>query len=182
MQKIFFIVAICCAFCGYTNTAWAQTAASKVGHLNSQTFLEGLPEWQTAKTAFDTYMGMKRKMLEDMQKQVQTLAQQYQQDRDAGKLSPISEQKMAQEIQAKQAAFEKASQDAQGEVDAKEAELTEPIRKKIQEAINAVSRENGYTQIFDVSLGFVLYQDPQSDITALVRTKMGLPAAATNNK
>lgn len=181
-MKIVLQISIVCFTCLlFTFSALAQnntTSTSKVGHMNSQTFLEGLPEWQTAKKGFDTYMGMKKKMLEDMQMAVQTKAIDYQKRKEAGELSPAAEQKLVQEIQTQQADFEKAQQAAQADVDKKEAELTEPIRKKIQEALNTVARENNYTQIFDTSLGYVLYEDPTGDITPLVRAKLGLAASS----
>lgn len=180
-MKIVLQISIVCFTCLLlTFSALAQnntTSTSKVGHMNSQTFLEGLPEWQTAKKSFDTYMGMKKKMLEDMQMAVQTKAIDYQKRKEAGELSPAAEQKLVQEIQTQQADFEKAQQAAQADVDKKEAELTEPIRKKIQDALNTVARENNYTQIFDTSLGYVLYEDPTGDITPLVRAKLGLAAS-----
>ena len=177
-----FVVSFFCTF--FSFGIFAQNSNGngyKVGHLNSQTFLEELPEWQTAKKGFDTYMGMKKKMLEDMQMAVQTKAIDYQKRKDAGSISPVEEQKLVQDIQTQQAEFEKATQVAQADVDKKEAELTEPIRKKINDALNAVARENNYTHIFDTSMGFVLYEDPAGDITPLVRAKLGLSTTSSVN-
>ena len=110
-MKIVLQISIVCFTCLlFTFSALAQnntTSTSKVGHMNSQTFLEGLPEWQTAKKGFDTHMGMKKKMLEDMQMAVQTKAIDYQNRKEAGELSPAAEQKLVQEIQTQQADFEK---------------------------------------------------------------------------
>lgn len=183
MFRIFAVFLLCAffSFGTFAQNGGSLANGSKIGHMDSQAFLEELPEWQTAKKGFDTYMGMKKKMLEDMQMAIQTRAVDYQKRKDGGAISPIEEQKLVQEIQTQQAEFEKATQAAQADVDKKEADLTEPIRKKINDALNAVARENNYTHIFDTSMGFVLYEDPAGDVTPLVRTKLGLPPTSSAN-
>ena len=49
-----------------------------------------------------------------------------------------------------------------------------PIMDKITAAIEEVAKENGYTYIFDGSVGFVLYADETTDVSDLVKGKLGL--------
>ena len=44
----------------------------------------------------------------------------------------------------------------------------------LQSAIDAVASENGYAYIFDYSTGFVLYADASTDVSSLVKSKLGL--------
>ena len=52
--------------------------------------------------------------------------------------------------------------------------LLKPIRDKIQAAIDEVAKENGYTYIFDRSVGIILYAEDSTDISGLVRAKLGM--------
>jgi Skp family chaperone for outer membrane proteins len=44
----------------------------------------------------------------------------------------------------------------------------------VQVAIDNVAKEKGYTYIFDASMGLILYADPSTEVTALVKAKLGL--------
>ena len=52
--------------------------------------------------------------------------------------------------------------------------MFKPLRDKIQTAIDQVAAENGYAFIFDYSTGFVLYADSSTDVSNLVRAKLGM--------
>jgi outer membrane protein len=68
-------------------------------------------------------------------------------------------------------AFEsKAAQDLQ----AKESELTAPIIERAKKAVQDVAKENSYTYIFNSSEGLLLYAEPMDDVTALVKSKLGI--------
>ena len=56
----------------------------------------------------------------------------------------------------------------------KEEELMRPLYKKLNEAINAVVKENGYTQILTSTGNQFAYIDEKFDITKLVMTKLGI--------
>ena len=58
----------------------------------------------------------------------------------------------------------------------KQAELFEPILTKIQNAIDEVAKEKGYSYIFDlVGLqGGMVYKDDSHDLTKMVKTKLNL--------
>jgi outer membrane protein len=66
-------------------------------------------------------------------------------------------------------------QTAQQDIQQKEAELWQPVIDKANNAIQEVGKENGFTYIFDVSAGVVLYFSPESiDVLPLVKTKLGI--------
>jgi outer membrane protein len=55
------------------------------------------------------------------------------------------------------------------------AELLRPIQEKAFKAVNEVAEENGFTYIFDMGTGAVLYaSDNTEDILPLVKKKLGL--------
>ncbi|NQU81339.1 MAG: OmpH family outer membrane protein, partial [Bacteroidetes bacterium] len=64
---------------------------------------------------------------------------------------------------------------AQQELQQQEAQLIQPIVMKAENAIKDVAKENGFTYIFDLSRGAVIYFSEQSeDILPLVIKKLGL--------
>ena len=58
--------------------------------------------------------------------------------------------------------------------------LLAPVLDKLNDAIVAVGKEKGYSFIFDVSGGSMLYVTEADDVSALVASKLGLtlPPAA----
>ena len=57
----------------------------------------------------------------------------------------------------------------------KEAELFQPIMDKAQAAIEKVSKSNGFTYVFDISAGGVVYFSEKSiDILPLVKKELGI--------
>ncbi len=60
----------------------------------------------------------------------------------------------------------------------KNAELFNPIQVKADAAIKAVSKEKGYAYVFDTANPALVFFDGGEDITALVKTKLGISATA----
>ena len=59
--------------------------------------------------------------------------------------------------------------------EAKRAELLAPLLEKIQNAINAVGKEKGYTYIIDVATGATVYIGTDAvDVTKDVKAKLGI--------
>ena len=54
----------------------------------------------------------------------------------------------------------------------KRNDLLEPIYEKVNEAIKAVAKEQGFQFIFDQQV--LLYGEETSDVSAAVRTKLGM--------
>ena len=65
-------------------------------------------------------------------------------------------------------------QSAEQRLQEKEKELLQPIIDRAKQAIADVAKENGYSYIFDVSAGALLYQPESDDILPLVKKKLGL--------
>jgi Skp family chaperone for outer membrane proteins len=53
-------------------------------------------------------------------------------------------------------------------------ELLEPLLTKARKAIEAVAEKNGYTYIFDVGVGTLLYYEKGDNIMPLVREELGI--------
>jgi outer membrane protein len=50
----------------------------------------------------------------------------------------------------------------------------QPILDKVNEAIQSVAKEQGFHYIFDANSGVILYADESTDVTNLVKAKLGI--------
>ena len=55
-----------------------------------------------------------------------------------------------------------------------EAEQLGPIEEKAFQAIKRVAQANGFTYIFDSSLGVLIYKPASDDITNMVKAELGI--------
>ena len=68
-----------------------------------------------------------------------------------------------------------AQANAETEFESKRAELLKPILDKIQNAINTVGKEKGYTYVLDLATGAAVYVGTDAvDCTNDVKAKLGI--------
>jgi outer membrane protein len=75
-------------------------------------------------------------------------------------------------------------QKAQSDLQSYAQELMKPLNDKYLKGVKEVAKENGYTYIFDIAAGGVVYfPETGSDVTPLVKTKIGatLPVPSANS-
>ena len=155
-----------------TMTAQAQ----KFGFVNSGSILEGMPQVKEAESNLEALgkqlQAKGEKMMQDFQLKYQELERKVQ----AGEITPKAQETetaMLEEERNKILAYE---QDMQKQLGDKRESLLAPILEQVKTAIDAVAKENGYTYIFDGSpgVGVILYADESTNVTALVKTKLGI--------
>ena len=86
--------------------------------------------------------------------------------------TPEQQQELAQQAQALQAELANSSKAAELQLGAKENVLMKPILKKLNEAIQAVSKEKGLKLVVNASQ--VVYSEPSANITLDVAKKLGI--------
>ena len=168
-MKLKFITIIICLF--LSNMTFSQQL---FGHVNSQEILTAMPEAATAQLALQSE-------LENMQLQGQAMMQEFETQQKQFQLEQANmndairntKLKELEDLQSRILMFE---QNAEQSIQMKQAELFEPILTKIQNAIDEVSIEKGYSYVFDlVGLqGGMVYKDDSYDITNLVKSKLNL--------
>lgn len=151
----------------------AQTAP-KYGHMNLGNLLELLPDTKKADDEIKVFAGKLGAIDDSLGRGLQAAAEALQKEYDAGLLTPVQAQTRQAELQKQQEYLQKFEQDAQQQVTTKRDELLKPILTKVDEAIKAVAKENGYLMIFDTSTGAMLFAAETDDVTALVKKKLGL--------
>lgn len=154
--------------------ASVQMQAQKFGYINSQELIQNMVEVKEANANIETYKTQLQKKGEEMVKKLQTKYQSLEAKRNNGELSPKQLEVEAQTLQAEEVKIAQFEQESQQKIIDKSETVLKPIRDKIQNAINSVASENGYQYIFDASLGVILYADDATDVSSLVKTKLGL--------
>lgn len=157
-------------FFGMANIVEAQ----KFGYLDSQSILAQMSEVKMMKSELESLSTILQKEGEQKLKEYQAQEQDAIQKKERRELSPVQEEAVIQELQAKQQNLMKFEQEMQQRLVKKEQELLEPILAKINDAISAVATENGFTYIFDASTGIILYADETSNVADLVKGKLNL--------
>ncbi len=148
--------------------------AQKFGYINSQELISQLPEVKEANSNIETLKKQLQKKGQSMLASLQSKYEALQKKQANGELSPQQLEAEAAKLKSEEEALAKFEQTSQEKIYKKTEELLTPIQEKINNAIKEVAAENGYTYIFDSSMGLVLYADPSTDISALVKAKIGL--------
>ncbi|MDZ4749267.1 MAG: OmpH family outer membrane protein [Saprospiraceae bacterium] len=155
-----------------TLTAQAQ----KFGFVNSGSILEGMPQVKEAESNLEALgkqlQAKGEKMMQDFQLKYQELERKVQ----AGEITPKAQETETATLEAERNKILAYDQDMQKQLGDKRESLLAPILEQVKTAIDAVAKENGYTYIFDGSpgVGVILYADESTNITALVKAKLGI--------
>lgn len=172
---------------GLLFTANVANAQQKLAHLNSALIIEAMPEVKEARTKLEAFGKTKQadveKMITEYQGKLSAAEAKQKTLSEANKETVGKElQTMGAELQDLQKRIEDARAKAQQEMEAKNAELFNPIQVKADAAIKAVSKEKGFAYVFDTANQALVYWDGGDDITAAVKAKLGITAAAAAPK
>jgi outer membrane protein len=145
----------------------------KLGHLNSNDLLELMPEKAAAEKSIQDYAKQMENQLLEMQTELEKKYNSYMAEK--ANLSEIVAKTKEEELMSMQQRIQTFQQSAQTELQKKEQDLLKPIIEKAQKAIADVSKENGYTYVFDTGVGTLLYWPKESDdLMPLVKVKLGI--------
>ena len=169
MKKIVFTIMLSACFVGINNLA-----AQKFGYINTAELLQNMAEVKEANANIETFRSQLLKKGQEMLQSLQTKYQDLERKQAAGEISPKQLEVEAQTLKTEESKILEFEQSSQQKIIDKSESLLGPIREKIQRAIDDVATENGYTYIFDYSTGFVLYADASTDVSSLVKAKLGL--------
>lgn len=154
--------------------AGVSLSAQNFGYVNTQELIQSIPEVKEANSNIETFRNQLQKKGQDMIKSLQSKYASLEQKRERGEMSPKQIEVEAEKLRAEEQQIMKFEQESQQQIVKKSEDLLQPLRTKIQTAIDDVAAENGYTYIFDYSTGFVLYGDASADVSGLVRAKLGM--------
>ena len=170
MKKMFKVLFLGIALFVMSGVAQAQV---KIAHVNTAEILDAMPDKAKAEKDLEKYYGELQSQLETMAKEYQAKMQDY--EANQATRSNLVKQSKEKEIIDIQNRIQQFQANAEGEFEKKRAELLSPILEKIQNAINAVGKEKGYTYVLDLATGATVFVgDDAVDATKDVKGKLGI--------
>lgn len=147
--------------------------AQKFGYLNSALVLAEMPETKAADDKMAAFQKQLETEAQAKAEDLQAKISKYIQEAQSGVLTPVEMQEKEAALTKEQEAFGAYEQGLYEKVQSKREELYEPILQKVQDAIDAVGKENGYQFIFDISvMNVVVYADEADNVIDLVKAKL----------
>ena len=160
------ILVACLLFTGF------NINAQKLGHVNSQSIMQELPDYELARKELESYKNDLTKELEMYQKLIVEFAQDYEQNK--GGMSADTRQRKETDLMERQQNYEKKTYEAETSLQQKEQQLLQQIMIKVNTAVKELAEKEGYTYIYEVTA--LLYAGGE-DISDKVRKKLGITVA-----
>lgn len=154
--------------------SFTAVQAQKIAHIDYDSLLSLMPQMDSVKKVSQDYVKTLETQLGAMQNDLTTKYNKYLADKDAGKLTPLIQKTIEDDLQRLQQNIQEFQQSAQGDIQKKNEELSKPINAKAKKAISDVAKEKGYKMVIDSSLDTVLYSEASDDILPFVKTKLGI--------
>ena len=149
--------------------------AQKFGYVNTGEIFNVMPEKATAentlKQVSDKYETEYKNLQDAFQKK---MADYEAADKDASTPQAIKD-RHNQELQDDYVKIQNFQQTASQDLQRQQETLLAPITQKLQNAIQAVGAEGGYTFILDQAAGAIIYTGTNAeDVSAKVKAKLGI--------
>ncbi len=146
----------------------------KFGHINSDELIQSMPEFDSAQVKLENFRKELVNALELMSVELNNKSDTYQ--KESKNYTDIVKQTKQQELTDLNRRIQEFQSNAQQQLQDKQVELFQPIYSKVDSVIKDVGKANGFTYIFDVAKGSILYFDTSksTDVLPLVKTKLGL--------
>lgn len=163
-MKRFFLIAL--AIVGLAMHANAQ----KLGYINTEKILSQLPEYVEAQKILNDLSAQYKAEVDSEFKVVEQMYNKYMSVKNQLSVAQQSMQEEAiieKEKSAKELGNRYFGQD--GFMQKKSEELMQPIRAKVQEAVDKIAKNENFMIIFDLAaIQGVVYDDPQYDMSGKV--------------
>ena len=145
----------------------------KIGHVDSGSIMQIMPETVKVEQDLQAYAAELQSELQAMAAEYQNKLQDYQANQAT--MSNLIRQSKEKEIVDLETRIQEFQASAEMAMQSKQMELLNPIIEKVQNAVNAVGQEKGFTYILDKTAGVVVFIGENAiDITSDVKAKLGL--------
>ena len=156
-----------------SQNAMAQTI--KFGHVNSDELIQALPEFDSANVKLEKFRKDLINALELMTVELNNKSETY--NKEGKNYTDIVKQTKEQELVDMNKRIQEFQNNAQQQLQEKQAELFQPIMAKVDKAIKEVGKENGFVYIFSIGQGSSLLffdETKSTNIMPLAKAKLGL--------
>ena len=149
--------------------------AQKFGYVNTNEIFNVMPDKVTAENTLKQVSDKYEAEFKNLQDAFQKKMTEYEAaDQDPSTPQAIKD-RHNQELQDDYMKIQNFQQTAAQDMQKQQDMLIAPITQKLQNAIQAVGAEGGYTFIFDQAAGAILYTGTNAeDVSAKVKTKLGI--------
>ena len=145
----------------------------KIGHLNTTTLLQSMPENDSASVLLEKDRTQLQKMLEQMETEYDRAVKEYRENLES--YSDLIRSNKESDIMDLEQKIQTFQQNASLQLQQRNMELFQPVYDKLQRAIDAVALQHQFTYILDVSQGSVVYVSAESqNIDTLVLRELGI--------
>lgn len=163
-----------------TTAAPAAAGPLKLGYTNIDYVLAQTPEAKDIQNQLTIQRTQSENELKRMQQELQTKYEAY--EKGAAQMSDVIRKDRETELQGLQTRIQEFGRTAEQSLQTKYQQLVNPVVQKIQKAIDAVAKDNGYTYVFNLDAGantipILLVAPEDNNITELVLRKMGIDPA-----
>jgi outer membrane protein len=173
-MKRFIVIAILMSLLTLVSQkAVAQTI--KFGHINSDELIQALPEFDSANVKLEKFRKDLINALELMTVELNNKSDIY--NKESKNYTEIVKQTKEQELVDMNKRIQEFQNNAQQQLQEKQAELFQPIMAKVDKAIKEVGKENGFVYIFSIGQGssLLFFDEAKStNIMPLAKAKLGL--------
>ncbi len=164
IKKLLLVIALVSPMC---------MTAQKLGVVDSKAIFDAMPEKVAAEAQLNELMA---RYSEENTKLEKEFNQKYADYQSLEAETPKSiKARRIQEIQENQRKISSYQQMVEQDMNARRAELLNPIKARLQSVIDSVGTEGGYSLVFDVSKTPVAFKGADVvDITSAVKTRLGI--------
>ena len=150
----------------------ASPAPAKFGHLHSANIMGKIPGIAQADTLLMKFQQEIQTKGDSMVNAFKAHYDAYVKDAQSGTLSKMQAQTRESQLGAEQEAIQNFEKESQMRILQRRQELYDPILAKVDEAIMAIGREEGYTMIFDSSQPSLVFLSQAEDISEKVLARL----------
>jgi outer membrane protein len=150
--------------------------AQKFGRIDYQGVVMNMPEIDSVQIKMEAIQAEYGEQFESMQVEINKKVDEL--SKAPTSMSESIKQMKTREIQDLNQRLEQYYQQAQQDINQSQAELFAPLEAKAGEAIKKIARAEGLTVVFQTGAVIYIDEDTTVDITAKVRTELGIPATA----
>lgn len=149
-------------------------AQQKFGHMNSGNMLELMPEVAESDKKLATLDDSLGVVLDTMTAKFKRNYDKALKAVNDGTMTKIQQSEAEQQLNEEQTKITEFQKIAQMIMTQRRQILLAPVLDRLNAAIIEVGKEKGYSFIFDVSSGSMLYINDTDDVSALVAAKLGV--------
>jgi len=148
----------------------SNTQAQKIGYLSADEIIVLMPEAARIDTQLNQYQQSLYQNAQDKQAELNDAVAKFY--KDSATMTASLKEVKRKDLQLKVQELSGEDQRIQNLFEQKRQELSLPLQKKLQGAIQEVAKENGYSYVFPREA--LLVMPPSDDIGPLVKKKLGV--------